>query len=420
MTHPNRPTEPTSVPSSGSEGDDAPPSSSEPPSSRPPSSQASDSGDADEFEVLGLGTRVIPADEDPIYDATATYSGEDTFSAAELLEGDRSLEDVSVEARIREIEARLDGLLNSSPHNDLDGPAPEPPSTLEVNRHDAVDAARELLESDYYRRTWGRGSLREQENEVDAFGLDPVYERTLRPALDFLFKRYFRTKVDGVEHVPADGRAMIVANHSGALPLDGLMIRQALRLAHPSGRDARWLAEDFSFYLPFIGVAMNRIGAVRACPENGERLLNRNHVVSVFPEGAEGIKKLYKERYQLQRFGRGGFVRLALRTQSPIIPCAVIGGEESNPILHRFDNLSKLVGVDYLPVTPTFPWLGPLGLLPLPTRWHIVFGEPISVADYGPGAASDHVLVGRISERVRTSIAALLDTGLSRRKSVFF
>jgi 1-acyl-sn-glycerol-3-phosphate acyltransferase len=413
MTSPTR--TPQSIPSepNGSGADHATPSSG-------PPAVGNEEFDPEGFDALGLGTRVLPPDEDPLYDATAAYSGEDNFSAAELLEGERSLEEVSVEARIKEIEARLDGLLNSSPINDLDEPAHEaPPQPLEVARNDAVDAARELLESDYYRRTWGRGSLREQENEVDAFGLDPTYERNLRPALDFLFKRYFRTRVEGVENVPASGRAMVVANHSGALPMDGLMIRQALRLTHPAARDARWLAEDFSFYLPFIGVAMNRIGAVRACPENGERLLAKGHVVSVFPEGTEGIKKLYKERYQLQRFGRGGFVRLALRTQSPIIPCAVIGGEEANPILHRFDNLSKLVGVEYLPITPTFPWLGPLGLLPLPTRWSIVFGEPISVADYGPAAASDHVLVGRISERVRASIAALLDGGLKRRKSVF-
>ncbi len=413
MTHPTRTPETPPDDTAGVEQSSA--------NARSPAPIHSGSEDAndDDFDVLGIGTRVLPPDEDPFYDATATYSGEDTFSAAELLEGDRSLEEVSVEARIREIEARLDGLLNSSPNSDLDAPIEATPSAIETNRHDAVDAARELLESDYYRRTWGRGSLREQENEVDAFGLDPVYERSLRPALDFLFKRYFRARVEGVEHVPAQGRAMIVANHSGALPIDGLMIRQALRLRHPAGRDARWLAEDFSFYLPFIGVAMNRIGAVRACPENGERLLAKNHVVSVFPEGAEGIRKLYKDRYQLQRFGRGGFVRLALRTQSPIIPCAVIGGEEANPILHRFDNLSKLVGLDYLPITPTFPWFGPLGLVPLPTRWHIVFGEPISVSDYGPAAASDHVLVGRISERVRASIALLLEGGLARRRNVF-
>jgi len=419
MTHPTRNPD-LSKARTPEEGSEEAPSSTPSAFGRLGEETSADASFADEFDVLGIGTRVLPADDDPLYDATATYSGEDNFSAAELLEGDRSLEDVSVEARIREIEARLDGLLNSSPNNDLDGPDPERASAIETNRTDAVDAARELLESDYYRRTWGRGSLREQENEVDPFGLDPGYERSLRPALDFMFKRYFRTKVEGVEHVPAEGPAMIVANHSGALPLDGLMIRQALRLAHPGARDARWLAEDFSFYLPFIGVAMNRIGAVRACPENGERLLARNHVVSVFPEGAEGIKKLYKDRYQLQRFGRGGFVRLALRTQSPIIPCAVIGGEEANPILHRFDNLSKLVGVDYLPITPTFPWLGPVGLLPFPTRWQIVFGEPISVTDYGPAAASDHVLVGRISERVRTAITTLLDGGLKRRKSVFF
>jgi 1-acyl-sn-glycerol-3-phosphate acyltransferase len=416
MTPPTRNPQSISDTPDGSDADAGRPTGSPPAPGQPSSADAN----GDDFEILGIGSRVLPPDEDAFYDATAAYSGEDTFSAAELLEGERSLEEVSVEARIREIEARLDGLLNSSPTNDLDEPLEPPPVAVEASRHDAVDAARELLESDYYRRTWGRGSLREQENEVDAFGLDPAHEKNLRPALDFLFKRYFRTRVEGVEHVPNEGRAMIVANHSGALPLDGLMIRQALRLNHPAGRDARWLAEDFSFYLPFIGVTMNRIGAVRACPENGERLLAKNHVVSVFPEGAEGIKKLYRERYQLQRFGRGGFVRLALRTQSPIIPCAVIGGEEANPILHRFDNLSKLVGVDYLPITPTFPWLGPLGLLPLPTRWHLVFGEPISVANYGPAAASDHVLVGRISERVRASIAGLLDGGLRRRKNVFF
>lgn len=373
-----------------------------------------------DFDLLGIGSRVLPhSEEDALFDEAGDYTGEDTFSAAEMLEGERAIENVNVEARIKEIEARLDGLLNSSPVNDLDGPVEPQTQEVDISRGDAVDAARELLESDYYRRTWGRGALRANENEVDDFGLDPVYEHRLRPLLDFLFKRYFRAKVEGVGNVPESGRAIIVANHSGALPLDGLMLRQALRLHHPTARDTRWLAEDYSFYLPFIGVTMNRIGAVRACPENGERLLGKNHVVAVFPEGAEGIKKLYKERYQLQRFGRGGFVRLALRTSSPIIPCAIIGGEEANPIVYRMDNLSKLLGLDYLPITPTFPLLGPLGLLPAPSRWHIVMGEPISVADYGPAAASDHVLVGRIAERVRSRIAQLLEQGLKRRKSVF-
>jgi len=196
-------------------------------------------------------------------------------------------------------------------------------------------------------------------------------------------------------------------------------LREAIRTRHKTRTDFRWLAEDFSFYLPFLGVAINRMGAVRACPENASRLLEREHLIGVFPEGAEGTKKLFRNRYRLQRFGRGGFVRLCLQTQSPIVPCAIVGAEETNPILYRFDNLSKLLGLDYLPVTPTFPWLGPLGLIPAPTKWRIIFGEPISVAEYGPEAAVDHVLVGRIAEQVRTSISNMLDTALRRRKSVW-
>lgn len=365
----------------------------------------------DDLGLLGIGSRVFPPDMDP-----PAPEGEPVDSDAAPAYAD----DPTVEARIRELEARLDGLLSGVPSTDLEEPsAPAHLPVRPAGADEAIDAARELLESDYYRRKWGRGSLRERENEIDDFGLDPQFEEKLKPALDFLFKRYFRVQVEGLENIPESGRAMVVANHSGALPLDGLMLRQAIQTTRRDKRDVRWLAEDFSFYLPFIGVAMNRVGAVRACQENGERLLRKGHVVGVFPEGAEGIKKLYKNRYQLQRFGRGGFVRLALRTTSPIIPCAIIGGEETNPILYRIDNLSKLVGLEYLPLTPTFPWLGPFGLVPAPTRWRILFGTPIDVSDYGPEASRDHLLVGRISERVRSSIENLLSSGLRRRKSIW-
>jgi 1-acyl-sn-glycerol-3-phosphate acyltransferase len=199
-----------------------------------------------------------------------------------------------------------------------------------------------------------------------------------------------------------------------------MMLRSAVRLEHPSSRELRWLAEDFIFYLPFAGAFFNRIGAVRACQENAERLLKKGSLVAVFPEGIQGIKKLYKDRYHLQRFGRGGFIRLCLRTQTPLVPCAVIGAEETNPMLYRVEYLSKALGLPYVPVTPTFPLLGPLGIVPAPSKWIIQFGEPMRFEGYGPEAADDHVLVGRLSERVRGAIQEMLERGLKGRQSVWF
>lgn len=368
---------------------------------------------SEDMGMLGIGSPFFPPDMGLDSSLENELEPQETGGVFPLAD------DPSVEMRIREIEERLDGLMAAEPHDDLDVAPPPPPEVVAPSSADtAVDAAREVLESNYYRQKWGRGSLTRTQ-EVDEFGMDPDYEERLKPLLEFMFKTYFRVDVEGIRHVPAEGRAVVVANHSGALPFDGVMLREAIRERHPGRADLRWLAEDFSFYLPFLGVTLNRIGAVRACPENAERLLAKEHLVGVFPEGAEGIKKLYKNRYRLQRFGRGGFVRLCLKTRSPIIPCAIVGAEETNPILYRFDNLSKLIGLDYLPITPTFPLLGPLGLLPAPTKWRIVFGEPISMDEYGPEAAQDHVLVGRLSERVRSSINDLLETALRRRKSVW-
>jgi 1-acyl-sn-glycerol-3-phosphate acyltransferase len=134
----------------------------------------------------------------------------------------------------------------------------------------------------------------------------------------------------------------------------------------------------------------------------------------------QGIRKLFRERYRLQRFGRGGYIRLALRMRAPLVPCAIVGAEETNPLLYRVEYLASLFGLPYIPVTPTFPLLGPLGLVPAPSRWRIEFGEPISLDNYGPEAAEDHVLVGRLSERVRATIQNMLDKGVRERRSVWF
>lgn len=375
----------------------------------------------DESE-LGIGSRMVP----PNADWEEPSGGRAARSRTPAADGD-------VEEQIRALEARLDGLIRGASE---EPPAPTLREQVESVAHEMAsrlsvpveppgsgegvgEAVRELMSSDYYLRQWGRLGLRHRAEDVDDFGLDPKYETRLTPLLDFLYRRYFRVETEGVAQIPAEGRCLVVANHSGTLPLDGMMLRAAVRLEHSSGRELRWLAEDFIYYLPFLGAFMNRIGAVRACQENAERLLGKGSLVAVFPEGVKGIGKLYRERYKLQRFGRGGFIRLALRTQTPVVPCAIVGAEEASPLLYRVEGLSKLFGVPYLPVTPTFPALGPLGLLPAPTKWHISFGEPMFFEGYGPEAADDHVLVGRLSERVRATIQRLVDAGVARRQSVW-
>jgi 1-acyl-sn-glycerol-3-phosphate acyltransferase len=263
--------------------------------------------------------------------------------------------------------------------------------------------------------------MRFRSEEVDPFGFDPVYWKKVEPIFEFLFASYWRVELEGLDNIPAAGRMLLVANHSGTLPYDGAMLKVAVERKHPSGRALRFLVEDFVFHFPFLGAFMNRIGGVRACQDNAQRLLADEQLVVVFPEGIKGIGKLFKQRYQLQRFGRGGFVKLALQTRAPIIPAAVIGAEEIHPMLGRVTWLAKYLGIPYVPITPTFPWLGPLGTVPLPTKWQIRFGEPIDLAgQHGPAAAQDRVLVNRLTEQVRSTIQALVDEALLGRQSIFF
>jgi|GEM_PF-1033215 len=251
----------------------------------------------------------------------------------------------------------------------------------------------------------------------DGYGYEPEYESKVKGILDTLYSNYWRAEVEGIENIPASGKVLLVANHAGMLPYDSLMIREAVSRNHPEKRLVRPLLEDFIYYFPFLGTFMARLGSVRACQENGQSLLNRGDVALVFPEGIKGIEKQYKKRYRLQRFGRGGFIRLAMNTRAPIVPVAVIGSEETHPVLANFEQVAKLLGLPYLPLTPTFPLLGPLGLLPLPSKWKIVFGKPIPFDEYTADQVHDRILVNKLVERVRSRLQSMIDKELAARKS---
>ena len=253
---------------------------------------------------------------------------------------------------------------------------------------------------------------------VDDYGLDPdIAERLLIETVRPLATKWFRVEVRGAENIPTDGGALLVANHSGTIPLDGLMTMFAVH--ETTGRNLRPLGADLLFRLPFIGELARKAGATLACNEDASRLLSGGELAGVWPEGFKGIGKPYSERYKLQRFGRGGFVSAAIRTGVPIVPCSVVGAEEIYPLVGNVPFLARLLGVPYIPITPFFPLLGPLGLVPLPSKWIIEFGEPIRTDSYDPGAADDPMLVFNVTDQVRETIQQTLYTLLMRRKSVF-
>ncbi len=280
--------------------------------------------------------------------------------------------------------------------------------------------ARRRIPMEFVWRRWRQLAMWGRAEVVDDFGRDPIATARWEWLLDFLYSKWFRVEASGLEHVPATGRALLVANHGGSLPYDSAMVMHAVRRDHPSRRDVRPLVEDAVFHLPWLGPLMSRIGGVRACPENAERLLAHDEVVAVFPEGEKGMSKLWRDRYRLQRFGRGGFIKLALRAQAPIIPVAVVGSDDALPLLGRVTWFARSVGIPYVPITPTFPWLGPAGLLPLPSKWAIRFGAPMDLGDYGPEAADDRLLVGRLAEQVRTEVQSMVDDLRLRRRTAFF
>ncbi len=254
---------------------------------------------------------------------------------------------------------------------------------------------------------------------VDEFGFDrEVTERFFLAAVRPIAQKWFRVEVRGAENIPAEGGALVVSNHSGTVPVDGLMT--GVSIHDHTGRHLRPLGADLVFSLPVVSEMARRGGATLACNEDAERMLRNGELVGVWPEGFKGIGKPYSERYKLQRFGRGGFVSAAIKTGVPVIPCSVVGAEEIYPLVGNIPSLARLIGVPYIPITPLFPLLGPLGLVPLPSKWLIEFGEPIRTDSYDEGAADDPMLVFNVTDQVRETIQQTLYTLLMQRRSVFY
>jgi 1-acyl-sn-glycerol-3-phosphate acyltransferase len=272
-----------------------------------------------------------------------------------------------------------------------------------------------------------RGNLRdylpavETDRQVNDWGRSERVEGLLdRTIVDFFYNYWFRAEVDGVENVPSAGGALLVSNHSGALPPDAAMIAKSIKEEHPHPRPLNITVEHFFKGYPGFSMLIPKIGCVAAHPANVQRLLyDEEQLVLVFPEGRKGTEKLYKDRYKLRRFGRGGFVEAAMRAQAPIVPVCVVGAEESAPIFAQVNVLQKLTGLIYFPLTPTFPWLGPLGMLGyLPAKFKLRFLPPIYFNE--DRMWEDNALVQTVAHEIRARIQENVLDMLKTRKSVWF
>jgi 1-acyl-sn-glycerol-3-phosphate acyltransferase len=255
--------------------------------------------------------------------------------------------------------------------------------------------------------------------EVDEFGFDPeLNAAVLMPAALGLYRSWFRIQMRGVEHIPATGPALVVANHSGVLPLDAVMLQAGIFAEHPQARNLRVLGADMVYSLPGLATLARRSGHARADPAQAHRLLTGGGLVGVFPEGFKGIGKPFSERYRLQRFGRGGFARTALQAGVPMIPCAIVGAEEIYPMIGNAEPLARALRLPYFPLTPLFPWLGPVGAIPLPSKWIIEFSEPVEPPP-PPTAEPDDDTVAKLADHVRDTIQERLRVLLVERGPAF-
>ncbi|HEY6875822.1 MAG TPA: lysophospholipid acyltransferase family protein [Candidatus Dormibacteraeota bacterium] len=254
---------------------------------------------------------------------------------------------------------------------------------------------------------------------VDEFGFDAEFTESFLPLFKVLYRDYWRVETTGIEHVPAAGRALLVSNHGGVLPWDGAMIKTALFVEHPHPRHVRALVASLFMGMPMLGWFLRRTGQTVGHPDDTRRLLEQDQLVLVFPEGVRGTGKPYADRYKLRRFGRGGFVSTAIRAGAPIVPVSVVGAEEIYPMIADVPAAAKLLGMPYFPVTPFFPWLGPLGMIPLPSKWRIQFHPPVHVETHPYEAAEDQNLVMALSDQVRDTIQQGVYDNLKLRRGVF-
>ncbi len=286
---------------------------------------------------------------------------------------------------------------------------PEPPE--QIGPFDA-DRVRDLL-AFLARRATGQ-------YDIDEFGFDPeLTEKVFAPPIRQLYRRYWRAEWVGLENIPSEGAALLVANHAGTLPVDAVVMKFGVLNEHPAHRHVRLLAADLAFRSPVVGPMARKMGNTLACNEDAFRLLDGGELVGVFPEGYKGVGKLYRDRYKLQRFGRGGFVGVALKARVPIIPVSIVGSEEIFPMIHNAKTLARLFGFPYFPVTPTFPLLGPLGAIPLPSKWIIEFGQPIPTDGYADDAWRDSMLLFELTDQIRDTVQQTLYRNLVKRHSVF-
>lgn len=262
---------------------------------------------------------------------------------------------------------------------------------------------------------------KEPDRALDDWGRSEKVISAMEPLLNFYYRYWFRVKAEGIENVPTEGGALLVSNHSGALPPDGPMIMQAIRNEHSNPRPVYMLAEHWFKGYPGVSMMVNKLGLIPAHRANAQRLLrDEGRLAVVFPEGQKGSRKVYWQRYRLRRFGRGGFVRTAIRARVPIVPIALIGGEEAMPIFAHFRLLQKLTGLIYFPLTPAFPHLGlAAALMYMPAKFRIRFMEPIDLSRYPVDTVNDPAEIQVISERIRSRIQSELNGMLDERESVW-
>lgn len=260
--------------------------------------------------------------------------------------------------------------------------------------------------------------MRERSVEIDEFGADAGLLARAAPLLDWMYERYWRVEVQGIDRVPDRGPVLFVANRSGMLPYDGIMLAHIVERLIPGLGRPRPMVADWLITLPFVQPFLARMGGIRACRENADRTLRTGRSVIAFPEGAKGATKTFRERYRLKRFGRGGVVRAAIDNGVPLVPVGIVGAEEAHPVLFKSHTAARMLGLPFIPITPTFPALGPLGLLPLPTKWVVVFGDPIDPIE-ASDADDEELIISRSTAALRDRIQGLVELGLDCRTSVW-